>query len=222
MTRQERIALHKKQERLQVQKNAPSVAELSEGVPTLRSTPEGLVEYVRYNNQLYKKVYVPESTAGTAKNPAFHVELEDRESIAAATEEKVPFDTIIFDTNSGFNNTASGTNPYSYTIGKGGAGLYHIAATITIDDISDSGDDGENVELFIVHNASGTDVHYEQSIYQISGDSFAWGMTTSSVIIDAKEGDYAYIAVKSTESATIDDNYSSTRKWTWFEGFKIN
>ena len=56
LTRAERIALHKKQERLQVQKNAPSVAELSEGVPTLRFTPEGLVEYVRESGVLYKKV----------------------------------------------------------------------------------------------------------------------------------------------------------------------
>ena len=57
MTRQERIALHKKQERLQVNPGVPIVAELQEGVPVLRSTTEGVVEYVRYNGELYKKVY---------------------------------------------------------------------------------------------------------------------------------------------------------------------
>jgi hypothetical protein len=56
MTRQERIALHKKQERLQVQSGIPIVAELTEGVPVLRSTAEGVVEYVRHKNVLYKKV----------------------------------------------------------------------------------------------------------------------------------------------------------------------
>ena len=56
MTRQERIALHKKQERLQVKSGAPSVADLIEGVPVLRSTSEGVVEYVRYKDVLYKKV----------------------------------------------------------------------------------------------------------------------------------------------------------------------
>ena len=56
MTRQERIALHKKQERLQVKSGAPLVGELKEGVPTLRSTIEGVVEYVRYKDVLYKKV----------------------------------------------------------------------------------------------------------------------------------------------------------------------
>ena len=56
MTRQERIALHKKQERLQVKDGVPPVADLNEGVPVLRSTSEGVVEYVRHNGVLYKKV----------------------------------------------------------------------------------------------------------------------------------------------------------------------
>jgi hypothetical protein len=56
MTRQERIALHKKQERLQVKDGVPTAADLKEGVPTLRSTSEGVVEYVRHNGVLYKKV----------------------------------------------------------------------------------------------------------------------------------------------------------------------
>jgi len=56
MTRQERIALHKKQERLQVQSGVPQLSELKEGVPVLRSTNEGIVEYVKFNNVLHKKV----------------------------------------------------------------------------------------------------------------------------------------------------------------------
>ena len=56
MTRQERIALHKKQERLQVKSGTPAVSDLSEGVPVLRSTSEGVVEYVRHNGVLFKKV----------------------------------------------------------------------------------------------------------------------------------------------------------------------
>ena len=56
MTRQERIALHKKQERLQIKSGTPAVADLKEGVPALRSTAEGVVEYVRHNGVLYKNV----------------------------------------------------------------------------------------------------------------------------------------------------------------------
>ena len=56
MTRQERIAIHKKQERLQVKKGVPLIDALKEGVPVLRSTSEGVVEYVKNNGVLFKKV----------------------------------------------------------------------------------------------------------------------------------------------------------------------
>ena len=57
MTRQERIALHKKQERLKVERGVPGVGNLTEGIPILRSTDEGLVQYVRYNGVLYKSIF---------------------------------------------------------------------------------------------------------------------------------------------------------------------
>ena len=56
MTRQERIALHKKQERLQVKSGAPAATDLKEGVPAIRSTVEGVVEYVKHNGVLFKKI----------------------------------------------------------------------------------------------------------------------------------------------------------------------
>ena len=56
MTRQERIALHKKQERLQVKDGAPDVSDLKEGVPALRSTKEGVVEYVKHGGKMFKKI----------------------------------------------------------------------------------------------------------------------------------------------------------------------
>ena len=55
MTRQERIALHKKQERLHINIGVPDVKDLKEGVPVLRATTDGIVEYVRHNGLLYKK-----------------------------------------------------------------------------------------------------------------------------------------------------------------------
>ena len=56
MTRQERNSIHKKQERLQVKKGTPFLGDLKEGIPELRATNEGLVEYIRYNNRLYKNI----------------------------------------------------------------------------------------------------------------------------------------------------------------------
>jgi hypothetical protein len=57
MTREERILLHKKQDKISVGSGAPVVADLTEGIPVLRSTDEGLVQYVRHNGVLYKSVY---------------------------------------------------------------------------------------------------------------------------------------------------------------------
>jgi hypothetical protein len=69
MTRQERVALHKKQERLQVKAGVPSSNELQEGVPVLRSTNEGVVQYIKYNGRLYKSIYeeAKENTISTLK-----------------------------------------------------------------------------------------------------------------------------------------------------------
>ena len=57
MTREERIILHKKQDRVSVQSGTPRVGDLTEGVPVLRTTPEGLVQYVRHNGVLYKSIF---------------------------------------------------------------------------------------------------------------------------------------------------------------------
>ena len=57
MRRQERVALHKKQERLKVESGVPSVVSMVEGIPILRFTDEGVVEYVRHNGVLYKKIF---------------------------------------------------------------------------------------------------------------------------------------------------------------------
>ena len=56
MTRAERIALHKKQEIQHIKSGKPSLSELTEGVPVLRISGEGVVEYVKIKNVLYKQV----------------------------------------------------------------------------------------------------------------------------------------------------------------------
>ena len=56
MTREQRAGLHKKQERLQIEDGVPTSRDLQEGVPVLRSTAEGLVEYITHKNILYKRV----------------------------------------------------------------------------------------------------------------------------------------------------------------------
>ena len=57
MRRHERLFVHKKKETAGLAEGEPLVDDLSEGVPVLRSTNEGVVEYIRYNNELYKRAF---------------------------------------------------------------------------------------------------------------------------------------------------------------------
>ena len=58
MSREIRNTTHQKQNRMQIQRGIPNIAELSEAVPVLRSVPGiGIVEYIRYNGQLYSSAY---------------------------------------------------------------------------------------------------------------------------------------------------------------------
>ena len=56
MTRQERITIHKKQERITVKRGTPNVNDLREGIPVLRSTSEGVIEFIKHNGIMHKKV----------------------------------------------------------------------------------------------------------------------------------------------------------------------
>ena len=58
MSRDIRNNIHKKQDRLQLQKGVPNVRELKEGVPVLRSVSGvGIVQYIKYNGELYQSVF---------------------------------------------------------------------------------------------------------------------------------------------------------------------
>ena len=59
MTKAERIARklgHTKQERLQIKHGTPLIRDLKEGVPALRVTSEGIVEYIKSKGALFKTV----------------------------------------------------------------------------------------------------------------------------------------------------------------------
>ena len=61
MTREERVAIHKKLESRVVVEGEPDITELPEGVPVIRATDEGLALFVRHNDTIYKNVF---TTAG--------------------------------------------------------------------------------------------------------------------------------------------------------------
>ena len=53
-----RYAISKQQNKATFKKGVPNISELTELVPVYRETNEGLVEYIKYKNILYKKVYI--------------------------------------------------------------------------------------------------------------------------------------------------------------------
>ena len=57
MTREERRNTHKKQEKLQIIDGPPGIDELIEGIPVIRRTTEGVVEYITFRGLLYKNVF---------------------------------------------------------------------------------------------------------------------------------------------------------------------
>ena len=138
MSREERIARkmqHTKQERLQVSNGVPSVNELRSGVPVVRSTTEGLVEYTRYNNSLYKKVLdrvdlsrAPAPVIDTSIDvvPVFQAYRSGsaQANITADSEEILQLNSVENDTRGGYN-----TSTFLYTVSE--KGIYSLYYNLT-------------------------------------------------------------------------------------------
>ena len=144
MTREERIARkmqHTKQERLYITEGVPAIADLRDSVPVIKSTPEGLVEYVRHKNSLYKNVLDRADIARTRTItvdkeadtlPIFQAYVGSNQSnMTADSEITLQFNTVSIDTASSYT-----TGTYLYTISA--SGIYYLYYNVTISNF-DSG-----------------------------------------------------------------------------------
>ena len=132
---------HTKQERLYITEGIPAVSDLREGVPVVRSTTEGLVEYYRHRNSLYKKVLdradiARTRTITTDKEadilPIFQAYVGSTQSnMAVGSEVILQFNTVSIDTASGYT-----TSTYLYTVSA--SGIYYLYYNVTISNF-DSG-----------------------------------------------------------------------------------
>ena len=153
MTREERLARkmqHTKQERMHISEGVPSVSELRDGVSVIRSTSDGLVEYVRHKNALYRKVLdradLAKTTTTTVKKqegilPIFQASRSgaNHSNLAADAEHTIAFNDTSIDTISGFS-----TSSYKYTISV--SGIYFLYYNVTFTDI-DSAMTALNVQI---------------------------------------------------------------------------
>ena len=57
MERENRVSLHKKQERIHVGEGIPSVHELVDGVPVFRRVSGRIIEYIRIGQSLFESVF---------------------------------------------------------------------------------------------------------------------------------------------------------------------
>ena len=141
MTREERLARkmqHTKQERMHISEGVPSVSELRDGVSVIRSTSDGLVEYVRHKNALYRKVLdradLARTTTTTVKKqdstlPIFQAYVGSTQAnMAADSEVTLQFNTVSIDTTSGYT-----TSTYTYTVSV--SGIYYLYYNITMSNL---------------------------------------------------------------------------------------
>ena len=60
-----RSVANKGQERSPVQRKAPVLSDMVEGVPVYALTSKGFIEYVKYNNRMYEKKFIETNTKGS-------------------------------------------------------------------------------------------------------------------------------------------------------------
>ena len=74
MERENRVSLHKKQERIHVGEGIPSVNELVDGVPVFRRVTGRIVEYVKIGQSLFESVF---GKVTVSKAPVDVVDFDD-------------------------------------------------------------------------------------------------------------------------------------------------
>ena len=144
MNKTERIARklsHTKQERVQISKGVPSPNDLRSDVSVKRTTPEGLVEFTKHNNTVYKKVL---DRTGIDRNPAVASTSKDsvpifqvyrsgsaHGNLVAGGERILEFNSSEIDTRNSYS-----TSTFLYTASERGIYLLHYNLTFAEIDIS--------------------------------------------------------------------------------------
>jgi len=183
MTRQERVSLHKKQERLQVGDGVPSVTDMKEGVPELRYVEgAGLTEYTRFKNVLHEKVLDKSNEKEVTKdNICFYIYASAaQDNIADGSDVDIVFGGEQFDLN---GNCASNT----FTAPVNGIYFLHTNLAFTS---FDTGAGYYRLKIITSNRA------YESWIDEKDWTSdTAYHSTSLTAIADMDAGDTAYVTL---------------------------
>jgi len=145
--------------------------------------------------------------------PTFYANMTGgNQTIGDNTATLVTLDNSIFDTASGMNVTASGTNPRSYTVQTGGAGKWCFIWSAWL-----QGSTGRTNKVSCALRKGGSDIN--NIIHQqTANDGFAQHSCMGVALADLIEGDYINLY------ATIDVNSGTPTIYTsgtWLQGFRL-
>ena len=152
------------------------------------------------------------NAAALKNTPAFFVKKNSNTNISSATWTTVNFDTVIVDTDSGFN-----TSTYRYTVPTGGAGKYFIFNTIQ----GGGSATRSIVEVLSKVGVNGTDKTYAHLSYYNTATGHQLDLA-SSIILDLSVGDYldvtGYVNV-SSGTPNLQGNSATLR--SFFGGYRM-
>ena len=144
--------------------------------------------------------------------PAFNTRMNTLQTIAHQVITLVAFDTVLYDTNSAYDNSASN---YKFTVPAGQAGKYYFFASTNLDAVSAA--NLQNCNMYFYKNGS-----VEHAMYSsfISNDIRIYQATLSTTL-DLSVGDYVQIYARISDSSGSPRIDGSDVTLSQFFGYKL-
>ena len=157
------------------------------------------------------KLIADSITSGAiASTPYFFVNKSGNQSTSDGADTKITFDNVVFDTDSGYDNSTN----YRYTIPTGKDGKYFFFFHVTVSSTTASQARDLNVRI----RKNGSNIFHAQEKPYIN-DSTRLTMS-GSIIEDCSAGDYFEVAI-TMDVGSGSVSIESYTKGTSFGGYKI-
>ena len=151
--------------------------------------------------------------AGAMQNtPAFNTRMNTLQNISHEVITLVAFDTVLYDTNSAYDNSASN---YKFTVPSGQAGKYYFFASTHLDAVSAA--NLQNCNMYFYKNGS---VQHKISTNFNSNDIKAYQATLSTTL-DLSVGDYVQVYARISDASGSPRIDGSDVNQSQFFGYKL-
>ena len=150
--------------------------------------------------------------ADMKNTPAFNTRMNTLQSISHEVITLVAFDTVLYDTNSAYDNSASN---YKFTVPAGQAGKYYFFASTNLDAVSAA--NLQNCNMYFYKNGS---VEHKISTNFNSNDIKAYQATLSTTL-DLSVGDYVQVYARISDASGSPRIDGSDVNQSQFFGYKL-